>query len=64
MGKYTISYSRTVRTVPYENIKVSLQEEFDDQEVPKDWAFSEVRGKVEAWIGVELQTLGIKEGNQ
>lgn len=59
MGKFSVSYTRKVQTVPYENVTISLTQEFDD-EVPYDHAFMEVRCKVDAWIKAELRMLGLK----
>lgn len=58
--KYSISYSRTVETVPYENIKVNLTQEFDDEEIKPDLAYSLVKDKVGKWIETELIMMGLK----
>ena len=60
MGKFTVSYTRTVKTLPYENLKIGLSEEYDDGEVPREYAFSQVRQKVNDEIASTLKFLGIK----
>ena len=60
MNKFSISYSRKVQTVPYENVTVSLTREFDEGEMSYDEAFKEVRDTVEVWVNYELQVLGVK----
>jgi len=60
MAKFSIIYTRKVQTVPYENITISLSQEFDDDEVSYDYAFKEVRDRVARWIDVELKMLGLK----
>lgn len=55
-----MTYTRKVQTVPYENVTISLSQEFDDDEVSYDYAFKEVRDRVNRWIDVELQMLGLK----
>jgi len=58
MGKFTVSYTRKVQTVPYENVTISLTQEFDDDRCSPDYAFKEVRDTVNRWIAAELQILG------
>jgi hypothetical protein len=60
MAKFSVTYTRLVRTIPYENITISLTREFDEDEVSHDYAFKEVRDTVARWIDVELQSLGLK----
>ena len=57
MGKFSVSYTRKVQTVPYENVTVSLTREFDEDEVSHDEAFKEVRDTVETWVNYELRIL-------
>ena len=59
MAKYTVSYSRTVQVKPYENLKIGLSEEYDTDEVPREWAFNKTREKVEEQIQASLKYLGI-----
>lgn len=59
MTKFNVTYTRKVQTVPYENLTISLSQEFDDDEVSYDYAFKEVRDRVNRWIDVELQMLGV-----
>lgn len=59
MAKFSVSYARKVQTLPYENITVNLTAEFDDDEVPHDYAFSTVRDKVELWLKNELDSMGL-----
>lgn len=60
MAKFSISYSRKVQTIPYENITVTLTAEFDDEDITHDGAFSMVREKVTRWIEQDLVMLGLK----
>ena len=60
MGKFSITYARKVRTQPYENVTISLTQEFDEDEVSYDYALKEVRDRVARWVDVELQMLGLK----
>ena len=60
MGKFNVTVTRKVQTIPYENVTISLSQEFDDNEVSFDYAFKEVRDRVAKWIDVELQMLGVK----
>ena len=55
MTKFTVSFSRKVQTKQYENMTVSLSEEFDSSDFPPDVAFSMVKRRVERWIKTELQ---------
>ena len=48
--KYTVTYSRKVRTGPYEVMEIGLSEEFDET-TPKEEAFASVQAQVEKWIG-------------
>ena len=57
MGKFSVTYTRKVQTIRFENIEISLTQEFDDDEVSYDYAFKEVRDRVTRWIDVELQML-------
>jgi hypothetical protein len=57
VSKFSITYSRLVQTVPFENVSVSLTREFDDEEVPYDYAFKEVRDTVARWVDAERQIL-------
>jgi len=57
MGKFSVTYTRKVQTVPYENVTISLTQEFDDDEVSYDYALKEVRSRVARWIDAELQML-------
>ena len=57
MGKFSVSYTRKVQTVPYENVTVNLTREFDEDEMPYDHAFKEVRDTVARWVDAELQIL-------
>ncbi len=57
MGKFSVTYTRKVQTMPYENVTISLTQEFDEDEVSYDYAFKEVRDRVTRWIDVELQML-------
>uniref|UniRef100_A0A6M3M7W4 Uncharacterized protein n=1 Tax=viral metagenome TaxID=1070528 RepID=A0A6M3M7W4_9ZZZZ len=57
MGKFSISYSRKVQTVMYENVTISLTREFDEDEMSPDYALKEVRDTVVKWIDAELQIL-------
>lgn len=57
MGKFSVTYTRKVQTVPYENVTISLTQEFDEDEVSYDYALKEVRGRVTRWIDAELQML-------
>ena len=57
MGKFSVSYTRKVQTVPYENVTISLTREFDEDECSPDHAFKEVRDTVEQWVAAELQIL-------
>jgi hypothetical protein len=44
--KYEVTYSRTVRPVEFESIRIELSKEFDEEEVPLEAGFFEVRGFV------------------
>ena len=57
MAKFSISYSRKVQTVVYENVTISLTREFDEDEMSHDEAFKEVRDTVETWVNYELRIL-------
>lgn len=57
MGKFSISYSRKVQTVMYENVAISLTREFDEDLCSPDQALKEVRDTVAKWIDAELQIL-------
>ncbi len=61
MAKYTVTYSRLVRTVPYENITVTLTQEFDNEETSSDYAWKQVRDKVHEWINIELESMGLSK---
>ncbi len=60
MGKFSVTYTRKVQTMPYENVTISLTQEFDEDDVSYDYALKEVRDRVARWIDVELQMLGLK----
>ena len=57
MGKFSVSYTRKVQTVPYENVTVNLTREFDEDLCSPDQAFKEVRETVAKWIDAELHIL-------
>jgi len=58
--KFSISYARKVQTVQFENITVTLTREFDEDEISPDYAFKEVRDKVNLWLNNELKSMGLK----
>ena len=60
MGKFSVTYTRKVQTIRYENIEISLTQEFDEDEISYDYALKEVRNRVTRWIDAELQILGLK----
>lgn len=60
MGKFSVTYTRKVQTIRFENIEISLTQEFDEDEVSYDYALKEVRNRVTRWIDAELQILGLK----
>ena len=60
--KFTVCFERKVSTARYENITVSLNQEFDDDEIKPDQAFHRVREKVNNWIDTELVMLGLEPG--
>lgn len=60
MGKFSVTYTRKVQTIRFENIEISLTQEFDEDEVSYDYALKEVRNRVTRWIDAELQMLGLK----
>uniref|UniRef100_A0A6M3M070 Uncharacterized protein n=1 Tax=viral metagenome TaxID=1070528 RepID=A0A6M3M070_9ZZZZ len=60
MGKFSISYTRKAQTQPYENVTITLTCEFDDDEISPDYAFKEVRDKVNLWLNNELKSMGLK----
>ena len=60
MAKFTVSYSRTVPVRPFENVKIGLIEEYDSDDVPREWAFAKTRERVEEQIKATLHELGIK----
>ena len=60
MTKFTVSYSRKVQTRQYENMTISLTEEFNIHEDSHDAAFSQTRTIVERWITEALQSLPTK----
>lgn len=57
--KYSIGFSRKVQTQPYENMEITLQAEFDDEQTPIEYAKDTVIEKVEGWIDTELAALGL-----
>ncbi len=57
MGRFSVTYTRKVQTVTYENVTISLTREFDEDEVSHDHAFKEVRDTVARWIDAELHIL-------
>jgi len=59
MAKFSVSYARKIQTLPYENITVNLTAEFDDDDIPYDYAFNTVKTKVELWLKNELNAMGI-----
>ncbi len=59
MPKFSITYARKVQTLPYENITVTFTAEFDGDEVSPDYAFGEVRDKVNQWLNNELDSMGL-----
>ena len=60
MSKFTVSYTRTVQTVPFENLKIGISKEFNTEDVPEEFAFAKVRDMVETQIDADLKHLGIK----
>lgn len=60
MGKFSVTYTRKVQTIRFENIEISLTQEFDEDDVSYDYALKEVRNRVTRWIEAELQILGLK----
>jgi len=48
--KFTVMYSRKVRTKAYETMEIGLSAEFDSAMTSIDEAFDFVRDKVNIWI--------------
>jgi len=48
--KFTVMYSRKVRTKTYEMLEIGLSAEFDSAITSVDEAFDYVRDKVNLWI--------------
>lgn len=51
--KFTIIFSRKVRTKAYETMEVGMTAEFDDSQITPDEAFRKIRDTVNKWIDEE-----------
>ena len=56
--KFTVQFSRTVQTRPYETMKVGLIVEYYEGEVPQDVAYIQVSKQVKDWMNNELLSMG------
>ena len=56
--KFTIKFSRTVQTRPYETMNIGLIMEYYEDEVSKDYAYTETSKKVKEWMNNELLSMG------
>lgn len=59
MAKFTVCFERKIRTAPYESMGISLNQEFDDEDIKPDQAFNRVREKVKDWVDTEMVMLGL-----